>query len=97
MSVDLDDDRVDGDADDVRTAQRNHFAELAVHREFDRLHAVARAEHAVVGAGGAAALDMAEHHRAAFDAGDLLNFLAEHFADAAEAHVAERIEFLARR
>src|ERR1700733_12924316 len=60
----------------------------------DRIHgadAEARREDAVIGARGAAALDVTENGDAGFEARDLLDLLGERGADAAEALVAEGV------
>src|SRR5580692_7439270 len=49
-----------GYADDLGTAQRDHPAEFLAERQAGRMNAQASAEHAVVGAGSAAALQVAE-------------------------------------
>ena len=71
--------------------QRRHRPPLALVGGVDRVHAEAGREHAVVRGRGAAALDVAEDRRPGLVAGALLDLPLEPVADAAEAHVAERV------
>ena len=49
-------------------------------------------EHAVIRRGGPAALDVAQHRAPGFLAGPLLDLVGQHHADAAQPHVAERVQ-----
>src|SRR5215204_974039 len=66
-----------GDADDLRAAQRDHLAVVALADRIDRLDAEARPEHAVVGQRGTAALHVAEDRHAGLEAGALLDLALE--------------------
>ncbi|EGJ74632.1 putative 6-phosphofructokinase [Streptomyces sp. Tu6071] len=80
------------DHHDVRAAQCRHVAEVAAVGGLDGVPAEARGEDAVVGGGGAAALDVAEDDRAGLLAEARFEFVGERGADAAEALVAELVD-----
>src|SRR5918994_5659517 len=79
------------DADDLRAAQRDHLAVVALVHGVDRLDAEAGAEHAIVGERSAAALDMAQDRHPRLEAGALLDLALQLDRDPAEARVAERV------
>src|ERR1700722_997283 len=69
--------RADGfrqeNANDLGAAQGDHPAELLAKRQARRVNAQTRAQHAVVGAGRAAALQVTERDDARLDAGPLFD------------------------
>src|SRR5581483_11212785 len=77
--------------DDLVAAQRHHAAELAFVHHVNGADAVARGQHAVEGAGRAAALDVPQHHGAALESGAALQLPGQHNADAAQPDVAELV------
>src|SRR5215207_1786004 len=79
------------DADDLRAAQRDHLAVVALVRRVDRLDAEARAEHPVVGARRAAALHVPEDRHARLEARALLDLALELDRDPTEPDMAERV------
>ena len=85
------------DGDDIVAAQGRHHAVARRQGELGGEQAVARREHAVVGGRRAAALQVAERRHARLEAGHLLERVGELLADAAEAHVPERVELAGRR
>ena len=78
-----------GHRNDLVAAQRRHPAELAVVHHVDGSQAVAGGQHAVEGAGRAAALDVPQHYGAGLKAGAAFDFARQNIADAAQARVPE--------
>src|SRR5438477_4259723 len=69
--------------DDPVALQRRHLAEPLLVRKVGRLQPEPGGEHAVARGGGAAALDVAEHRHAGFEAGPLLDLAPQRVTDAA--------------
>src|ERR671935_2622428 len=75
---------VEGDADDLVAAQRDHLPPPRREHQLEGAHPEARGEHAVEGRGGAAALRVAEVGVARLDPRPALDLAREVEADAAE-------------
>src|SRR5690554_5285785 len=77
---------------DVRAAEGDHLAPLALAGEVEHGHTETGREHAVEAGGGAAALDVAQRRGARLDARRLLDGGRECLADTAEAGSAEGVK-----
>src|SRR6185437_5631774 len=75
---------LDGDRHDVRGLKRHHVSELPLRDQADRRGAESQGEKPVEGRRGAAALQVAEHHRASLLPGHLFDRMSHLVADAAE-------------
>src|SRR5438445_13530435 len=60
--------------DNLIRSQSGHAAELATVHHINCAQSVARGQHAIEGAGGAAALDVSENHGACFERSGMLAF-----------------------
>ena len=83
---------VEGFLDDPGVFQGDHGAELAADDEVACGEAQAGGEDAVVGARGAAALEVAEDDGAGLDPGQVFDLAGDDVADPAEPAVAEGVE-----
>src|SRR5699024_1442814 len=85
------------DPDDLGALQGHHASERLLVHGLDGVNAQTGGEDTVEGAGGAAALHVAQDHRAGLLAGALLDLLGEGLADAAQTHVAEGVLLAGRQ
>ena len=77
--------------DDLGAGEGDHRAEAALEHQVAGGQAQPGGQHAVVGAGGAAALEVAEDDAAGLEAGLGLDGVRDGIADAAEPGMAERV------
>src|ERR1700733_14300879 len=71
------------------SAQRRHLSEFTAVHHVDGAQAVTRSQHAVVGGGRSAALNMSEDYRARLEAGTLFDLIRQRCTNSAQANVSE--------
>ena len=76
---------------DLVSPQRRHLSPFAAMHHVDGAQAVAGGKHAVEGTGRAAALDVAKHRSAGFEAGALFDFARQEVADPTQPRMAELV------
>src|SRR6267154_55446 len=81
----------DGNRAYVISAQHNHISKSSLMHEINRANAIASGQNAIKGSRRATALDVSEHYGAGFKAGAVLDFMRQHVADSAKAHVAKLV------
>ncbi len=81
----------EGDGGDVVAFEGGHLAEFAFEDQLGSFDAETGGQHAVIGAGRPAALQVAERDAPSLDFGPLLDEVGDDLADAAELDVAELV------